>query len=502
MIILRKSLDKGEIPNIYKMAHVTPIHKGGKKSKLKPENYRPVSLTSHIMKIFERVIVTYIIQHLMEKQLFNKNQHGFIPGKSTQSQLLLYYEDIYEALLEGTRLDTVFLDFARAFDKVNHQILLQKIVKHHIKGKIAIWLKEFLTNRKFKVVANNSISEEENVTSGVPQGTVLAAILFIIMISDIDEKIKESIIRCFADDTRTSKIIRTDNDIHKMQEDLNEIYRWADENMMKFNIDKFEQITHGETKGVEEVPYKNPSGEDIVSDNTIKDLGVICNNNLKFKEHINDITMKSKIMSGILMRTFITRDRKSMMTLFNSYIRSKLEYCSIIWSPTEQGDINKLERIQKTFTSKIDGMEEKNYHQRLKELKLYSLERRRERYLIINAWQQIENIRDNVLNLKIGGNKRRRQILQTHIPWAKNGVKLKKLYRTQLFNSTKNKMAMLFNHLPAHIANITGVRTETFKYHLDKWLQKIPDTPRIDNYSAMVEKQTNSILNQAKAPLL
>ena len=135
MIILRKSLDRGEIPNIYKMAHVTPIHKGGKKSKLKPENYRPVSLTSHIMKIFERVIVTYIIQHLMEKQLFNKNQHGFIPGKSTQSQLLLYYEDIYEALLEGTRLDTVFLDFARAFDKVNHQILLQKLLNTILRGK-------------------------------------------------------------------------------------------------------------------------------------------------------------------------------------------------------------------------------------------------------------------------------------------------------------------------------------------------------------------------------
>ena len=109
---------------------------------------------------------------------------------------------------------------------------------------------------------------------------MLAALLFIIMISDIDENIKESIIRCFADDTRTSKIIRTDDDIHKMQEDLNEIYKWAEKNMMKFNIDKFEQITHGETKGVDEVPYKNPSGEDIVSDNTIKDLGVICNSKI------------------------------------------------------------------------------------------------------------------------------------------------------------------------------------------------------------------------------
>ena len=502
MIILRKSLDNGEIPTIYKMAHITPIHKGGKKSKLKPENYRPVSLTSHIMKIYERVIVKNIIHHLTINQLFNKNQHGFVPGRSTQTQLLLFYEDIYEALQKGVRLDTVFLDFARAFDKVNHQILLQKIIKHKIKGKLAIWLKEFLSNRKFKVVANNSMSEEEDVTSGVPQGTVLAAILFIIMISDIDEKVKESIVRCFADDTRNSKIIKSDEDRQKMQDDLNEIYRWAEKNMMKFNIDKFEQITHGTTNGVDVMPYKNPDGDDIVSDNTIRDLGVICNNNLQFKEHINDITMKSKIMSGMLLRTFITRDRKTMMTLFNTYIRSKLEYCSIVWSPTTQEEINKIERIQKSYTSKIDGMEGKNYHQRLKELNLYSLERRRERYLIIYAWEQIEGIRDNILNLKIGGTERRRQIIQRPIPWQKNGIKFKKLSRTQLYDSTKNKMAMLFNHLPAKVANITGVKTDTFKHHLDRWLRTVPDTPRIDNYSASVEKQTNSLLDQASATLI
>lgn len=86
---------------------------------------------------------------MAKNQLFNKNQHGFVPGKSTQTQLLLYYEDIYETLFEGIRLDTVFLDFSRAFDKVNHEILMEKVRKHKIKGKLALWLKEFLSNRKF-----------------------------------------------------------------------------------------------------------------------------------------------------------------------------------------------------------------------------------------------------------------------------------------------------------------------------------------------------------------
>ena len=103
MIILRKSIDNGEIPELYKLAHISPIHKGGKKCKFKPENYRPVSLTSQIMKIYERVIAKNIIEHLASNHLFNKNQHGFIPGKSTQTQLLLYYEDIYETLQEGKK---------------------------------------------------------------------------------------------------------------------------------------------------------------------------------------------------------------------------------------------------------------------------------------------------------------------------------------------------------------------------------------------------------------
>ena len=502
MIILRKSIDEGKIPNIYKMAHISPIHKGGKKSKLKPENYRPVSLTSHIMKIYERVIAKNMIRHLSTNKLFNKNQHGFVPGKSTQTQLLIYYEDIYESLLEGVRIDTVFLDFARAFDKVNHKILMKKVKNHKIKGKIAKWIEEFLSNRKFKVVANNSMSEEEDVTSGVPQGTVLAALLFIIMISDIDEKIKDAIVRCFADDTRVSKKIRNEEDRLKMQTDLEEIYKWANNNMMEFNINKFEQISHGETGGLEIQPYKNPAGEDIISENNVRDLGVICSNNLLFREHIESITMKSKIMSGMILRTFITRDRNIMLTLFNAYIKSRLEYCSIVWSPTTQGDINKIERIQKSFTSRIEGMEGKNYHERLKELKLYSLERRRERYLIIYAWEQIENIRENIQNLETRKTGRCRKIVQRAIPWARNGVKLKKLTRTKLYNSTKNKMAMLFNQLPAHIANISGVSTITFKKHLDGWLQTIPDQPRIDNYSALVERQSNSILHQATATLI
>merc|ERR1739842_60637 len=129
------------------------------------------------------VIKKSIMIHLIEKQNLNKGQHGFVPGRSTQTQLLAHYNDIYEALIEGKRVDTVFLDFAKAFDKVDHDILLEKVKLHKISGKLGKWIEEFLKDRKFRVVANGCMSDEENVISGVPHGTVLAAVLFVIMIS-------------------------------------------------------------------------------------------------------------------------------------------------------------------------------------------------------------------------------------------------------------------------------------------------------------------------------
>ncbi|CAL4124516.1 unnamed protein product [Meganyctiphanes norvegica] len=188
------------------------------------------------------------MKHLIEQNLLNPGQHGFVPGRSTKTQLLQHYCDIFETLSEGTRIDTIFLDFAKAFDKVDHDILLQKVAKHKIKGKIGLWLQEFLNNRKYRVVANGEMSDVQDVLSGVPQGTVLAAVLFIIMISDVDENVKSSIVRLFADDTRISRKITSEEDKVLLQKDLNVIYDWANKNLMKFNENKFEQMSHGEAK--------------------------------------------------------------------------------------------------------------------------------------------------------------------------------------------------------------------------------------------------------------
>ena len=243
------------------------------------------------------------------------------------------------------------------------------------------------------------------------------------------------------------------------------------------------------------------SGEEIKSKKTVKDLGVWTGEDASFEDHIECLVQSSKVRTGMLLRHFKTREPEPMTTMFNSYVRSRLEYCSLVWNPWKKEDIDKLERVQKNFTSKIEGLEKLNYHQRLKKLRMYSMERRRERYLIINAWQQIENEKENILKLETGNSDdpeektmgRRRCIKSPVIPTTLSGGN-----RTVIHNSTARQMERLFNTLPYRLQTVTGVRTETFKRKLDEWLRTIPDTPRIDDYGASVGVSTNSLVDQGK----
>ena len=250
-ILWRHSLGSGDIVPLLKSAVICPILKPGAQRN-HPKSYRPVSLTSHIIKVFERIVRTALVGYLNINNLLPEDQHGFMKGRSTLSQLLEHVEDSIRAWEIGKATDTVYLDFAKAFDKVDHDILCHKLKNLGIKGKVGIWIKEFLSGRSQQVSANGILSESVPVISGVPQGTVLGPILFIIMISDLGKELIYSVVSKYADDTKNIARISNLTDAEGFQYELdNIVYPWAPENNMTLNGDKFEYHRIGKNLDIE-----------------------------------------------------------------------------------------------------------------------------------------------------------------------------------------------------------------------------------------------------------
>jgi len=196
---------------------VIPLHKGGTKAAL--ANYRPVSLTSVVCKVLERMLKDRLVIHLEEIQLLHKSQHGFTKGRSCLTNLLTYLEDVTRAVDEGHVLDAVYLDLSKALDKVPHKRLLLKLKAHGISGKILQWINSWLNGIMQKVVFNGNESSETRVLSGVPQGSVLGPILFIIFVNDIDLPLNAKILK-FADDAKVYLELKDEDSALQLQRDL------------------------------------------------------------------------------------------------------------------------------------------------------------------------------------------------------------------------------------------------------------------------------------------
>ena len=203
-LIWRSCFDNGITPTQAKQSNIVPIHKGD--STAIPANYRQVALTSHLVKIFEKILRKKIVHHLEVNQLLNETQHGFRAGRSCLSQLIAHYDKILSLLDQGANVDVIYLDFAKAFDKLDFNITFSKLKSLNIDGKVGRWLHSFLTNRFQSVIVNGTKSAPASVVSGVPQGSVIGPLLFLVL---IDKDIAHSFLSSFADDTRVGKGIYT-----------------------------------------------------------------------------------------------------------------------------------------------------------------------------------------------------------------------------------------------------------------------------------------------------
>lgn len=498
-MIWRKSLDTGIIPQTLKTAHVVPVHKGGTRGV--PKNYRPIALTSHLIKIFEKVLRNRLVTYMERNRLFNPSQHGFRFGRSCLSQLISHYDQILELLASGENVDVVYIDFAKAFDKVDFMETLLKLKKLGITGKAGRWIHSFLTHRTQTVLVNGSRSQPMEVKSGVPQGSVLGPLLFLILIGDIDQDIAKAFLSSFADDTRIGGQITSKEDAAALQADLNTVYSWTVKNNMELNGDKFECLRYGQNTTLQSLTsYSSNSGKTILEKESVKDLGVIMSKNGNFKKHIDNAVAEAQKQCGWIMRTFSTRQVTPMLTLWKSLVQCKLDYCSQLWCPISKGNIQSVEMVQRSFLRKITGMHQLNYWEQLQYLQQYSLERRRERYRVIYVWRILERQVPNILNQegqpKIVAKWHPRRGRECIVPPVRRSAPT--YVQKLLHGSLPVHGQQLFNILPSAIRNMTECSVDCFKRTLDKYLRDVPDEPQIPGYTAQRRADSNSLLHMSR----
>ena len=386
-MIFTNSLEQGKLPDIWKSANITPIFKKGNKNN--PLNYRPVSLTSVICKLLEKLIREEWVDMLEKQKMLTGKQFGFREGRSCVSNLLCFYDRVTETMQERDGwVDSIYLDFSKAFDKVPHKRLIWKL--QHIGGisdTLLDWMNDFLQGRQMRTVIRGTVSQSRNVTSGVPQGSVLAPIMFLVYVNDLGEDLSDnSYINMFADDAKIQRRIKNTSSCEELQEDINKIKTWSEKWKMDFNVEKCHVVRFGESKKRPIWQYKL-GNEVIPTADKERDLGVVINNKSLPDDHINQITSKMYYLLSNMKIAFTYIDADMVRKIITTYVRPTLEYASVVWNPHFQKDINKLERIQRAATRWVPELRDLSYEERLKVLNLPSLKERRTRGDLITIYK-------------------------------------------------------------------------------------------------------------------
>jgi exonuclease III len=369
------SLTRGTMPSVWKIAKVCPVFKKGSKTEV--ENYRPISLLNITSKILEKCIFDKIIEEI-DPQL-GTSQHGFRKGRSTVTQMLEVYHNIGKVLDSSGHVDAIFLDLSKAFDTVSHEHLMAKLRNFGFGGNLLEWMRSYLTNRKqFSTICGEN-SELSDVLSGVPQGSILGPLLFIIFINDMPDVIDDhTSIALYADDAKVFREIKTYEDALKLQEQLDRIVHWSNQWLLKFNARKCKVISF--TRKLTPIRYHyNITGTPLERVRELNDLGLQVQDNLLWDSHIRSIVSKAnKYLYFIIRALGFHAPVKAKKTLYLSLVRSQIEYGTIIWSPFTKTNLELIERVQRKATRYICNYANLNYKERLTRCDLVPLSSRRE----------------------------------------------------------------------------------------------------------------------------
>jgi hypothetical protein len=396
-LIYQYSLKYSQVPTDWRSSNICPIFKKGKRDSV--SNYRPISLTCILCKVMEGIIKDHVTDYFRENVLFNTSQYGFIRGRSTTSQLLKMVDDWTSLLEQGGQIDVVYTDLEKAFDKVPHEYLIQKLKAYNLDEEVVGWIGSFLSDRRQRVVVNGTGSEWSDVASGVPQGSVLGPLMFIIYINDLVDYCGENArILMFADDCKIYKHISNMQDSKDLQTNLSKIVEWFNNNLMILNVAKCKYVAYGRKimKNLYEI-----NNVTVDNDEKYKDLGVLFDEQLKFDSHIHDKIKRANSMLGMIKRNFKNLTTNAYLLLYKSLVRSHLEYAEAVWSPYRVKDIEKIERVQMRAVKFITRNNGQSYEDRLRTLKLPTLRFRRVRGDMIEVFKIVNGVCDSSTSVQI-----------------------------------------------------------------------------------------------------
>ena len=334
-------------PDNLKLAKVIPIFKKG--SKLSTANYRPISLLSNINKIIEKLVFSRVLAFLEKNNIIYEKQFGFRPKHSTSHALVNIVDTISNSLDKGKIAAGVFVDFQKAFDTVDHSILISKLNHYGIRGKMNDWFRSYLTNRKQCVSILGYVSSYKTIDYGVPQGSVLGPLLFLLYINDLNKSIKHSDTTHYADDTHLLNISDSFFSMQaKLNQDLKGLYRWLLANKISLNAAKTELIVF--RKPLQKIPpiRLKINGNRIAQTNKVKYLGVYLDEFLNGSAHCIELHKKLQRANGMIAkaRHFLSNDSKAILSLYHSIFFSHMSYGCLVWGQSDSKFVKKIQVLQ------------------------------------------------------------------------------------------------------------------------------------------------------------
>lgn len=342
--IFNESLVEGVFPDCLKIARVIPIFKAGN-SKL-TKNYRPISMLPFVSKIFEKLMCTRVNDYLNSRRILSKRQFGFIKNSSTSDALLEFIDNILESLDNKHSIIAVFLDFSKAFDTVNHAILLKKMYHLGFRGSIYNWFKSYLSNRKQFVSIKEDISVMCDIKMGVPQGSVLGPLLFLIYINDMSQSSSNLKFIHFADDTT---VFASGQNLDEVAEvvnaELTKIDEWLKSNRLSLNVDKTNYMIISNSQSQPSIDLQI-RGKSIKKVNNVKFLGVVLDDRLDFKLNTNAVINKISRSIGVMRRVRHLLPEEILLNLYYTTIYVHVIYGILAWGNSSIGNVNRLKAAQ------------------------------------------------------------------------------------------------------------------------------------------------------------